>query len=250
MTMLTTNTTHFPRTCVRLAASAMLGAALLAPATARAQERPADAASAPDPQAPPPGYGAPPPGYGAPPPGYGAPPPGYGTPPPGYYGQQPPPAYYGQPGAGKAAEGPKSIDYEEGMAIPEGYTLQTRMRRGLVIGGAVTFGTMYMISALIASVGDSAGTDELLPLYAPLAGPFISLGMIHSSASRNDRLGGVSFLMVMDGLAQIGGMAMLIGGIAAPKTVLMRNDVATLDVNVTPMPMGLGGMGLGVWGSM
>jgi hypothetical protein len=146
-------------------------------------------------------------------------------------------------------------DWEEGDAIPNGYHKTTKIRTGLVIGGAVTFGVVYLITALtgalvsdigsaVCSTGDgscSQGTRSAKLLLIPVAGPFTLLGA-SSSATGN-------FFLVLDGLAQAGGVAMLVAGIAAPRTVLARNDVSLLTLAPKPMTFGLHGAGMGLQGS-
>ena len=203
---------------------------------------------------PPPGY-APPPGYpqgypqGYPPPGY-APPPGYpqgypqGYPPPGY--GQPPPGYgpnsygYGPPGSTL----PATLAYEEGDPIPPGYRVDSRIRKGLVIGGAVTFGVPWFFSAMIASIGDSLSrSSDLWPLYIPALGPFIAMGTLETE-------GPGTFWLAVDGLAQSGGIAMLIAGIVAQEKRLVRSTEHDVSVTVMPLRFGPHGAGLGLVGTM
>jgi hypothetical protein len=190
---------------------------------------------------------------GAPPP----PPPGYEQPPPGYYVQpgQPPP-YYGQPPQGSAyyvppgsygmqPVGPKYLEWEEGDPVQPGYHPTTRIRRGLVIGGAVTFGTTYLLTAFTAAIlveGGSNNGSIYGPLFAPVLGPFITIGTAHASGSG-------TFVLVLDGLAQTGGLAMLIAGLVAPKTALVRNDVAKTTITPVPMTFGPSSSGLGLVGT-
>jgi hypothetical protein len=200
-----------------------------------------------DPNAPPPpGYGQPPPpGYGPPPTVYYAPQPGYG--PPGYY---PPPA---------APQGPYVIeDWEEGDPIPDGYQPESRIRKGLVIGGAVTLGALWVLTIVIAAAGQSieATDDELTTavggdpeadgrtegdwavLYIPVAGPFVGIATLDAS-------GGGLAILIIDGVAQTGGLAMLIAGLAAQETRLVR--IGGAEITVTP-EVGPNQTGLGVHG--
>jgi len=179
-----------------------------------------------------PGYGQPPPGYGQPPPGYAQP--GYGQPPPGYAqpGYGPPPAYYAPAPGGAAAQGPRILDYEEGDNIPAGYRTTTRVRKGLVIGGSVTLGVGYLFTIMVAGIGQlasdiSSSTKDFGPLLIPVVGPFIGIATTHAST-------GGAFGLGFLGVVQTAGLGMLIGGIAAPKTVLIRNDVAGVKFNVIP----------------
>ena len=160
---------------------------------------------------------------------YTAPPPAQGN---GEYvapmQQQQPQQVYVQQNVGMA--GPRVItSYQEGDPIPPGYHPDTRVRSGLVIGGAVTFGVTYLLSALVAAVSMSACSaktfvtsttcTDLGFLLVPVAGPFIEIA--HSKADA-----GGAVVLIIDGLAQAGGVAMLILGIAIPRTVLVRNDLA------------------------
>ena len=229
---------------------------LLAPA-ARADEP-----AAPPPSAPPPAYAPPPPGY-SPPPGYppagyppGYTPPGYppGYPPPGYPPGYPPPGYppgYAPPGYpppgyppqyyGPTDNRPAVIDYEEDQAIPEGYHLRTRVRRGLVGGGAGVFGGLWLISVLVGATGsaDYGSDDRWVPLFIPIGGPFAAIDTL-----RSDSLG--TLALVLDGVGQIGGLTMLIIGIAVPQKQLVRDNLAKSTFTIAPT---FTGNGLGVAGT-
>jgi hypothetical protein len=196
-----------------------------APAGAQQPAPPGVQPGAPQPGAPPapppPGYGAAPPGYG-PPQGYpqGYPPPGYG-PPPGAYAY---PYPYGYPGYMQPVPPPRTLPYDEGQAVPPGYHVEERARRGLVIAGTVTFGSAYLISILGASsavASDDNSSDDFAPLFIPVAGPFITLGTAEDAD-------GVAPIFILDGIAQVGGLALLIAGLAAQESILVRNpEVAT-----------------------
>jgi hypothetical protein len=159
-------------------------------------------------------------------------------PPPGYY---PPPGYGVPPGA---MLGPKTLEYEEGDPVPPGYHPETRVRKGLIIGGAVTFGVLYLLSAATAAAADDF-TDDLTPLYIPAVGPFITIGTANAE-------GAGTFLLIVDGIAQSGGLLMAILGIAIQQDLLVRNDVEATGpkVRVSPMMVGKGTMGFGLVGSM
>lgn len=179
---------------------------LISPTAGAAEPQP------PPPSAPPPAWGQPAqPPAGYPPQPYGYPP--YGYPPPPYgYGYYPPPL---------AAPGPLTRPYEEGRPIPEGYTLKERARRGPIVAGATTLGTLYMLSALAGSVAQDTGDgDEFAPLFIPVAGPFITIG---TAKSEN----GGTFILMMDGIGQTAGAILLIYGLAGTDKILVRNDVAT-----------------------
>ncbi len=81
-----------------------------------------------------------------------------------------------------AMSGPRVIkDWQEGEPIPPGYHPSTRVRTGLVVGGATMFGASYLISVLIAAVGqDSCNylgcSNDAAPLFIPVVGPFVTMG--------------------------------------------------------------------------
>ena len=138
-----------------------------------------------------------------------------------------------------AMSGPRVInDYQDGDPVPPGYHADTRVRKGLVIGGAVTFGSMYLLSVLVASTANDIQKDSATLLYVPVLGPFLQMGKTDSSSGKT--------ILAIDGLAQAAGVAMLIGGLVSPKTVLVRNDLA--EISVVPMRVGTDGSGAGLVG--
>lgn len=144
-----------------------------------------------------------------------------------------------------ALSGPRIIkDYEEGDPIAPGYHAESRIRTGLVVGGAVTFGVLYLLSALVgAAISDTnkitGGSDSGDFLYVPVAGPFLQMTRTESSTG--------NVFLAIDGIAQAAGATMLIVGLTSPKTVLVRNDLG--EVRVLPMRMGQNGGGLGLVGT-
>jgi hypothetical protein len=119
---------------------------------------------------------------------------------------------------------PRTLPYDEGQPVPPGYHVEERSRRGLVIAGTVTFGSAYLISILGASSAvssDENSADDFAPLFIPVAGPFITLGTA-------DDADGAAPIFILDGIAQVGGLALLIAGLAAQESILVRNPgVAT-----------------------
>ncbi len=196
---------------------------------------PTATASAPPPgygQAPPPGYGQAPPGYGQAPPGYGQPPPGYGQPPPGYYppGYGPPPGY-GQPYYQPQDTRPRIMDYEDGEAVPSGYHVRTKLRTGLIGGGAGLLGGLWALSFIVGLAGDGAtynGDGGWAALYIPVVGPWAAMATLHADS------GGAAFL-ALDGLGQLGGATMMVLGFVLPRKQLVRDDVGGIpSFEVTP----------------
>ncbi len=132
--------------------------------------------------------------------------------------QQTQPSYVPQ---SVALSGPKEIrDYSEGDPVPPGYTPVERTRKGLVIGGAVTFGVLYLISALVAAAGEDtkgSGDNEAAALWVPAVGPFIQMFNTDSAVA--------NVFLAIDGIAQSAGVAMFVIGLTSPRTVLVRNDL-------------------------
>ena len=100
------------------------------------------------------------------------------------------------------------------------------------------FATLYFASALAASDGYNSPDGTSNPrgsLWIPGVGPFIMLG--HSSSAIAD------VFLVLDGLGQLGGLSMLVYGIATPTTVLVPADTTGRKLEVVPL-VGAGGGGV------
>jgi hypothetical protein len=119
------------------------------------------------------------------------------------------------------------------------------VRKGAIIGGAVTFGSLYLLSALVAaeaqdsarSTGDGGSPDGAL--FVPGIGPFIQ--MASTSSATGD------LVLAIDGIGQCAGAALLVYGLTSPRTLLIRNDLT--QAAVVPIPMGREGMGVGMVGT-
>ncbi len=215
------------------------GAALLTLSlhtAAFAQTSPADTNAQPQPQPQPPGYPMQPtyPPQPAYPPQPGQPMPMYGYPP----GTPLPPNYY-QP---QVAPPPPQI---------VGYRSQPRI--GLIVGGSVTLGVMWLITAgsgaalqascdagFSGSSSSSGGCSSTYwPLYIPVIGPFIQMGYVPNDSSRSLAMLGLAF----DGFVQTGGLVMLILG----ATLRERVPVYAQKVQVAPM-FTSAGSGLALFG--
>lgn len=152
---------------------------------------------------------------------------------------------------------PYELDYYDGMTVPDGYMKVDKTRTGLIIAGAITFGVSYLAAAAAAVAQDDEeqsacgghtshhggegytcilrDNDDYTPLYIPLAGPFIAMGTMENQN------GAVRSLLLIDGVAQVGGAAMFIAGLVAKKTILVRTKHATLGVAPGPGTMMLHG---------
>jgi hypothetical protein len=138
---------------------------------------------------------------------------------------------------------PREIEWEPGEPIPPGYRPSTKFRTGLVVGGAVTLGSVWLTNVIFASFVVSAGGGDAAPLFAPVVGPFIAIGTI---GTRD--LGGLgTFWLAFDGVVQCAGAAMLIAGFAAPRNILVR--VGSVTLQPTPVNFGKAGSGFGITGT-
>ena len=194
----------------------MIALALSAPVAAQAPPTPTEAT------APPAVYGQPgyPPGYVQPvyPPGYVQPvyPPGYG--PPVYAA----PVYAPYPPA--KAKPPRMNPDDP----PPGYHTESRMRTGLVTGGALMLVIPYALSAGGAAAALGSNDRDYEPLFIPVIGPFIALSSTHALQGTNDGLqqaGRVlgSIGLIFDGLIQVTGASLLVVGLALPRDVVVRD---------------------------
>ncbi|MBA3457921.1 MAG: hypothetical protein H0T42_32865 [Deltaproteobacteria bacterium] len=127
-----------------------------------------------------------------------------------------------------AMSGPEEItDFDFERPIPLGYTMVHRKRKGLLIGGGVSFGVSYGISVLSAAIGEdvSSGSNEAASMWIPVAGPFLQMTQTDSATLR-------VFLFGL-GAAQTAGAIMLYYGLTTKKRVLVRNDIVG-SMTITP----------------
>ncbi len=141
---------------------------------------------------------------------------------------------------------PDVLDYEDGAAVPPGYIKATRARRGLIIGGAVTFGVTYLLAAAYGAFllepngyedgyGATPSRDGAEALFVPVAGPFIALGTMETER-------GEAAALVVGGVAQASGFALLAAGIFSKSTVLVKTDGGVaITPTVTPRGVGIAG---------
>jgi hypothetical protein len=185
------------RSWVACGVLAFVANAAVSPAIARAQA----------PSLPPPGAAAPQPAPYPPAP-YGYPPPGY-APAPQYPGYAPYPVY----------------------AQPQPVTVH-KPRRGLVTGGAITFGVSWGIAASVSLLlnddgctGGCAAVSNYL--WIPVAGPAIV-------AARDTSSGGDS-LLILWSAAQAAGAAMLIVGLVGRDVTEYRYVRNGVSLQLTPL---------------
>ena len=111
----------------------------------------------------------------------------------------------------------------------------------MIVGGAVLFASLWLISILTASAAADAangGSNGDASLFVPAAGPFLQMANTSSSTG--------NVFLAIDGIGQCAGIAMLIYGIASPRTFLLRNDLGFTQPLILPMKMGQDGYGAGL----
>jgi hypothetical protein len=120
-------------------------------------------------------------------------------------------------------------DWDESQPIPAGYHVEQHIRRDLAIAGASLFGSMYLVSVLVAAGSADANQGQRNPavaMWVPGVGPFIQITQTSSE------LAGVA--LAVDGLIQLGGLTMFTIGLASPKTDLVRDNFG-LRLHVAPV---------------
>ena len=133
-----------------------------------------------------------------------------------------------------AAAGPLKMEGIAGQLPPVGYHVETEVRTGLVIGGAVTFGVVWVVFNLFpAAVGSAVGCRQCNFLIIPAIGPIILAAQSNPS---------LASLLVLDAIVQAGGLAMLITGIAAQRTMWVRDGRMVQLVPI--LSPGMNGLGL------
>lgn len=133
---------------------------------------------------------------------------------------------------------PRTLDVDGVQPIPPGYRLETRPRTGLVAAGALGFGAGWLSAMTVAGgscgashrKGDgSAGTDPCVPLFFPVVGPFVFMGVTESLDP-----GWAAFLGV-NGAVQIAGAAAMVIGLLVPEKRLVRNDAPAPRASFAPV---------------
>jgi hypothetical protein len=206
------------RAMTHLLASSSLVSLVLLSAGARAQDAPVEA----------------PPSQPVPPPAPAPPPPSFAQAP--VVLQPPPASVQGAPYLSRR----DLRHWRDGDPIPPGYHPEQKTRDGLAIAGGILFAVPYFFSAVVA-VSSHNQADQ--SLYAPVIGPFLRIGNNDANSNVADIVADV--FLAMDGLAQTAGVTMLVIGTTTTKTVLVRNDLASMPV-VVPMRFGNDGYGLGL----
>ena len=128
-----------------------------------------------------------------------------------------------------ALSGPRELEAgDDSRPPPAGYTEVHRKHKGLIIGGAVTLGVTYSISAMVAAIGDDTGDgdNEVEAMWIPVLGPFLQIRETESSTG--------DFFLAHMGAAQLAGAIMLVYGMSNDKRVFVRNDLVS-ELSIGPL---------------
>jgi hypothetical protein len=125
---------------------------------------------------------------------------------------------------------PARLDYVDGAEVPRGYHVETGIRTGLVIAGAVMLGVGYGIAAGVAASTEGDGRAD--SAYIPIAGPFILAGRLDYDAGGGLGLMAVGVPLILNGLVQTAGTVLLVAGLGSSRSWLQRNDIAAHDTTL------------------
>jgi hypothetical protein len=125
---------------------------------------------------------------------------------------------------------------------------EMRARTGLIIAGAVMLGGAWLMTAGVGAFANSlscSGTTSCSgvywPLYVPLVGPFMELGLADKYTALD-----FSPALVLSGLAQLAGLSLIIAGAVAKHRVPVYASAPsrlTVSPYFTPMSSGLVAVG-------
>ena len=123
---------------------------------------------------------------------------------------------------------PSELPYSENRPVPPGYAVEENHMRGLIIGGAVTLGTLWAISFSVASSNNYSAANGWLAV--PVIGPFGWLATRKAPQCNNSYDYGCSdessnrTLVAFDAIGQLAGAGMLIAGLAITRKHLVLVD--------------------------
>lgn len=137
---------------------------------------------------------------------------------------------------------PLYLPYRPGP-IPEGYFVESRTRKGLLIPGSIMFGVAYGLTTLATLGGNN---DELL---VPVLGPFVALS--NNNCSEDDAFcddEGADNALLLSGMTQAAGAIMMIVGIAAKSRRFVRGDLYDGGFSIAPLQYDRSSAGLSLSG--
>jgi hypothetical protein len=124
---------------------------------------------------------------------------------------------------------PRELRYHPASPIPHGYHVDERAMTPLMIAGGVIFGTTYVASALTALTAASAGSEHLVNLAIPLAGPVLTIEPSDAEAAATAAL-------VATTIVQATGITLFVIGANTRRQRLVRDDAETTRAERGPEP--------------
>ena len=133
---------------------------------------------------------------------------------------------------------PHTLPYEDTLPIPPGYHLEERPTKSYLLMGGTIFGAAYVPTLFVTAAvvgGRQPDAPRIATLAIPIAGPFVTI-----IRDKTGIPGGV--VLVADGIAQTGGVLLLVAGLKIQEPVLVFDTIkATARLSVTPGSVSLRG---------
>jgi hypothetical protein len=139
------------------------------------------------------------------------------------------------------AYGPSRVALDVPRYAPPGYHYEQKRFLAPILGGGVTLGVGWAASAVTGLIGkiitmgisDGGPGTEFGPMFVPLVGPFITLGL----QPANQRSDGFTAAAVVMGGGQIVGASLLIAGLAMGKQTVLVEDEPLDDLSFSVVPV-------------
>lgn len=150
----------------------------------------------------------------------------------------PPPGYgYGAPTSAAVARNeaylrwrsmPDKMPFREDEGIPEGYRMVSRRRTGAMVAGGTMLGVGWLGSTIAAAADLQADhLQTLAPLYVPVVGPWIAMGL---DGQRGDLTPMGGWALALDGVVQGAGLGLLVWGGVNKRQLLEKKAFSLTSV--------------------
>ena len=146
---------------------------------------------------------------------------------------------------------PATLPYQSGHTIPDGYHVEERPRRGLLIAGASVFGGFYL-AALVSALSFGGRDHAFYWLDVPFVGPVVTIATFERCDSgdwlcMDSAL--IATLVFLYAGQFIGALLFASGLEAPPKSILVRDSPPSaardgIDWAIVPRVFGADGLGL------
>lgn len=123
---------------------------------------------------------------------------------------------------------PPKLAWRPGEAVPPGYTPESGPNKKLLIGGLVSFGTLYLASTITGYVTTIAGDGGAFgPMFIPVVGPFVTIATAEAE-------GVGTYLLALDGVGQAVGATLFCLSFPVHDHWLERQDGPQPTVSLGP----------------